>query len=187
MIFDQTKIRAASTIAALSVMSILAAQPISARTRVQKPDYQVLGQAALPGGKTTDLFLRQSQDGRTFLYVASVNQTMAVFDVTNNAEPHQVNRLVLSATSNAFTFKPIGERLAIASAAADPAHDFTVLDLNNAPSVQIAKTLKNVDAYTINGTTNTAYVAQDGRLTVMRFGHPVTRDAEIWEQFFQTR
>jgi hypothetical protein len=187
MIFDRTKIRAASTIAALSLMSVLTTQPASARTRVQKPDYQVLGQAALPAGKTTDLFLRQSQDGRTFLYVASANQTMAVFDVTDDAEPHQVNRLALSGTSNAFTVKPIGERLAVASAAADPAQNFTVLDLNNAPSVQIAKTLKNVDVYIINGTSDTAYVAQGGRLIVMRFGHPVTHDAEIWEQFFRSR
>jgi hypothetical protein len=58
--------------------------------------------------------------------------------------------------------------------------------LNDAPSVQIAKTLKNVDAYIINDTSDTAYVAQGGRLIVMRFGHPVTHDTEIWEQFFRS-
>jgi hypothetical protein len=184
---NRTNMRAAYISAAISLFGLLVAQPAMARNHAPKHDYQVLGQVALSNGKTTDLFLRKNQEGRTFLYVASANETMAIFDVTNNREPHQVNRLALSGNSNTFTLKPVSDRLAVATTANDPAREFTVLDLGNAPSVEIAKRLQNVDAYAINSATNTVYIAQDGQLLIMRFDHPVTRDAEIWEQFFEAR
>jgi hypothetical protein len=112
---------------------------------------------------------------------------MAIFDVTDSSEPRQVNRLALSGKPASFTVRPVSNRLAVVSAANDPACELTLLDLGNEPAVEIAETLKNVDAYTINGATNTVYIAQDGRLLVMRFARPVTRDAEIWEQFFESR
>jgi hypothetical protein len=187
MMFNRTNIRAAYASAALSLFGLLVAQPAMARSHVQKTDYQVLGQVALPNGRTTDLFLRKNQEGKTFLYVASANETMAIFDVTNGSEPRQVNRLALSGKPSLFTVRPVSNLLAVASAANDPARELTLLDLGNEPAVEIAKTLKNVDAYAINGATNTVYVAQDGQLLVMRFTRPVTRDAEIWEQFFESR
>jgi hypothetical protein len=187
MLFNRTNIRAAYASAALSLFSLLVAQPAMARSHAQKPDYQVLGQAALPNGRTTDLFLRKDREGNTFLYVASANETMAIFDVTDSSEPRQVNRLAFSGKPASFTVRPVSNRLAVVSAANDPARELTLLDLGNEPAVEIAETLKNVDAYTINGATNTVYVAQDGRLLVMRFARPVTRDAEIWEQFFESR
>jgi hypothetical protein len=187
MMFNRTNIRAAYASVALSLFGLLVTQPAMARSHVQKPDYQVLGQVALPNGRTTDLFLRKNQEGNTFLYVASANETMAIFDVTNSSVPRQVNRLALSGKPASFTVRPVSNRLAVASAANDPARELTLLDLGNAPAVEIAKTLKNVDAYTINSVTNTVYVAQDGQLLIMRFAGPVTRDAEIWEKFFESR
>ncbi|HEY1949363.1 MAG TPA: hypothetical protein VGG97_20315 [Bryobacteraceae bacterium] len=186
MFFNRTKVQAVYASAAFSLLGLLA-QPAMARNHTPKPDYQVMGQVALNNGKTTDLFLRKNQEGRTFLYVASVNKTLTIFDVTNSREPRQVNRLALSGKSNSFTIRPVSDRLAVATTANDPADEFTLIELDHAPAVEIAKRLKNVDAYTIDGVSNTAYVAQDGQLLVLRFGHPITRDAEIWEQFFETR
>jgi hypothetical protein len=186
MTINRRNIRTASASAALSFLSVLMVQPAMARNHTPRTD-KVLGQAVLPYKKTTDLFLRRNREGRTFLYVASANRTLAIFDVTNGSEPRQVNRLTLATASNSFTLKPVGDRFAVATTVNDPAGEFTVLDLANTPSVEITKKLKNVDAYTIDGATNTAYIAQDGQLLIMRFERPVTRDAEIWEQFFQTR
>ena len=81
----------------------------------------------------------------------------------------------------------MSDHVAIASGAPDASQSLTVLDLANAPSVEIAKTLKNVDAYAIDGETNTLYVAQRGKLSVMQFDHPITREAEIWEQSYEAR
>jgi hypothetical protein len=185
MIFNPTKLPAVYASAAFSLLGLLT-QPAMARNHTQEPDYKVMGQVALNNGKTTDVFLRKNQEGRTFLYVASVNKTLTIFHVTNSREPRQVNRLALSGNSNSFTVRPVRDRLAVATTN-DPADEFTLIDLDHAPAVEIAKRFKNVDAYTIDGIRNTAYVAQDGQLLVLRFGHPITRDAEIWEQFFETR
>lgn len=50
----------------------------------------------------------------------------------------------------------------VASGAPDASQSLTVLNLANAPSVENAKTLKNVDAYAIDAEANTLYVAQRG-------------------------
>jgi len=183
---NRTKPMAVYASAALSLLGFVAL-PAMARDHVRKPDYKVVGQVALQNGKTTDLFLRKNQKGRTFLYVASANQTLAIYDVTDKSEPHLVNRLALSTTRNSFEVRPISDRTAVATTSNDPATEFTVLDLDNAPSVEVAQRFKNVDAYTIDGANNTAYVSQDGQLLVIQFGHPVTRDAEIWEQSYESR
>ncbi len=98
-----------------------------------------------------------------------------------------MNTLALSSDKPAYQFRPVNERVAIASGAPDASQSLTVLDLANAPSVEIAKKLKNVDAYTIDGETNTLYVAQRGKLFVIQFDHPITREAEIWEQSYEAR
>jgi hypothetical protein len=187
MTFNRTKIRVAYTTVALSLLGGLATQPAMARNHPLKPDYKVLSRVALPNAKTTDLFLRTDQQGHTFLYVAFANESIAIFDVTDSREPHLVNRLALASNRSSFTLKPVNDRLAVATTANDRNADFTLLDLGSAPSIEIVKTLKNVDAYTIDNDMNTAYVAQDEHLLVLRFDQPVTRDAAVWEQFFEAR
>jgi hypothetical protein len=110
-------IRTVVSVAAFSLFGVLAVQPATARTSLQTPDYKVLAQAALLFEKTTDLFLRANQQGRTFRYVASANQTITVFDVTNNREPRQVNRPSLASNSNALSVKSVGNHLAVVAAA----------------------------------------------------------------------
>lgn len=64
----------------------------------------------------------------------------------------------------------------------DASQNLAVLDLALAPSVEIGNTLQNVDAYAIDAETSTPYVAQRGKLAVMQFDRPITREAEVWEQ-----
>jgi hypothetical protein len=149
--------------------------------------YTVLSQERLDNGKTTDLFLRNSRNGREFLYLASANGTLSIFDVTDPKEPRPLQSLVLVDKPGSFQIRPVNNRVAIASGAVDPAENLTVLDLSNAPSTEIAKQLKTVDAYTIDGAGQIVYVAQRGTLVVLQFDHPITREAEIWEQSFETR
>ncbi len=67
------------------------------------------------------------------------------------------------------------------------AEELTVVDLGDGPSARVARQFKNAEAYTLDGANNTAYVATAGKLVVMRFDHPITHDAEIWEQSFEAR
>jgi hypothetical protein len=161
--------------------------PAEARNHLKESDYKIVGRAALNGGKTTDLFLRRDQEGRTFLYVASANRTLAIFDVTRSDEPHQVNRLVFTAKPASFQVRPVSADMALAATSNDPAGELTLLDLGNGHAVAVAKRFKNLDAYTIDGANDTAYVAQNGQLLVIHFNHPITRDAEIWEQSYEAR
>jgi hypothetical protein len=133
------------------------------------------------------MFLRQDQRGHEFLYVASDTGILSIFDVSDPAEPRKVNNLKLTASENTFTVIPVTNRTALATRVADSAEELTVVDLGNGPSAKVARQFKNVDAYTLDGVNNTAYVAADGKLVVMRFDHAVTHDAEIWEKFYEER
>jgi len=166
---------------------VLAAAPAAAKGHHDSKANRVLCEETLANGKTVDLFLRRSNEGRRFLYVASSNGMLSIYDVSQPAEPREMNTLALSSDKPAYQFRPVNERVAIASGAPDASQSLTVLDLANAPSVEIAKRLKNVDAYTIDGETNTLYVAQRGKLFVIQFDHPTTREAEIWEQSYEAR
>jgi hypothetical protein len=172
-----------------AVLAILAftAAPAVANEHHASKTYRNVCEETLPNGKTTDLFLRRSNKGSRYLYVASANRRLSVYDVSRPAEPLLLNTLVLSSNKTAFQIRPVSEHAAVASGVPDASQSLTVLDLDNAPSIGIAKTLRNVEAYAIDGETNTVYAARNGRLFVIQFDHPITRDAEIWEQSYEAR
>jgi hypothetical protein len=174
-------------VAAVFAVSAFTAAPAAANEHHHSKTYRTVSEETLPNGKTTDLFLRRSNKGSRYLYVASANGTLAIYDISQPAEPRELHTLELSSDKSAFQIRPVSGHAALASGAPDPGQRLTVLDLDNAPSVGIAKTLKNVDAYTIDGETNTLYVAQRGKLSVIQFDDPITRDAEIWEQSYEAR
>lgn len=62
-----------------------------------------------------------------------------------------------------------------------------MVDLGNGPSASVARQFKNAEAYTLDGVSNTAYIAEGGKLVMMRFDQPITHDAEIWEQSYEAR
>lgn len=165
----------------------LAAAPAAAKPHHYSKRDRVLCEETLANGKTTDLFLRRTNEGRRFLYIASSNGMLSIYNVSQPAEPRRMSTLALGSDKPAFQIRRMTEQVAAASAAADASQSLTVLDLANEPSIEIAKTLKNVDAYTIDAGTNTLYVAQRGKLSVIQFDHPITREAEIWEQSYEAR
>ncbi len=168
-------------------MMTLAAAPGSAKAHHNARANYTLCERTLTNGETTDLFLRRGNQGSLFLYLASVNGTLSIYDVSNPAELRELSTLALSSSNPAFQIRPVNDNVVVASGAPDARQSLTVLNLADAPSVEIARTLKNVDAYTIDGETNTLYVAQHGKLFVMQFDHPITRAAEIWEQSYESR
>jgi hypothetical protein len=174
------------SITALTTM-ILGGQIVSAKTHRSTEGYKVLSETNLGVAKTTSMFLRQDQRGHAFLYVASDTGILSIFDVSDPAEPRKVNDLRLTGSDNTFTIRPVSDRIALATRAADSAENLSVVDLGNGPSAKVARQFKNADAYTLDGVNNTAYVAADGKLVVMRFDHAVTHDAEVWEKFYEER
>ncbi len=165
----------------------LATAPAAAKAHLHVKANRTLCERTLANGKTTDLFLRRSNKGGLFLYIASANGTLSIYDISHSSEPRELNTLALSSDKPAFQIRPVNDYIVVASGAPDASQSLTVLNLANVPSVAIAKTLKNVDAYAIDGETNTLYVAQRGKLSVMQFDHPITREAEIWEQSYEAR
>ena len=161
--------------------------PITAKENHRHAAYRVLSEETLNNGKTTDLFLRTDAKNHQYLYVASADNTLAVYDVTDPKELRKTQSLNLSGANSEFTIRPVSDRMAIATEAPNTGSNLTVLNFSNLPSTEIEKQLKNVDAYAIDGDTNTLYIAQQGKLVVMRFGHPITREAEIWEESYNSR
>lgn len=165
----------------------LAAVPAAAKAHHNVKTNRTLCERTLTNGKTTDLFLRRGNHGGLFLYIASANGTLSIYDVSDSAEPRELNTLALSLDKPAFQIQSVSDHVVVASGAPDASRSLTVLSLANAPSVEIQRTIKNVDAYTIDAETNTLYVAQRGKLSVMQFDHPITREVEIWEQNYEAR
>jgi hypothetical protein len=159
-----------------------------AKERHNTAGYRVITEETLGNGQTTDLFLLKDQRGKKFLYLASANGTLSIFDVSYPNEVRQVSSWVLaSGGSGGFHVRPINDQFVVATRARNTEDSLAVLDPSNAPSKQIAEQLKNVDAYAIDGDNQVLYVAQRGKLIVMRFDGPITRQAEIWEESYEAR
>jgi hypothetical protein len=62
-----------------------------------------------------------------------------------------------------------------------------VIDLSDAASAEIGRQFKDVDAYAIDDNKQILYVAQPGEVTVIRFDHPISRDAELFEESYEAR
>lgn len=140
----------------------LAAASAAGKAHHEVKANRVLCERTLANGKTTDLFLRRDNQGSRFLYIASANETLTIYNVSRPAEPRELSTLVLSSGKPTFRVRSVDNRYAIASGALDASPSLTVLDLTAAPSVEIEKTLRNVDAYAIDAETNTLYIAQCG-------------------------
>lgn len=173
-------------VAVLVGLTLPAASADAKEHQSSKPD-RIVFQETLVNAKTTDLFLRKTSEGVLYLYIASADGMLSIYDVSQPTEPRRVNTLALSGDKPALQIRLVGDHVAVATGAPDASQSLTVLDLANAPSIEIASRLKNVDAYTIDSQTNTLYVAQRGQLLVMQFDHPITREAEIWEQSYESR
>lgn len=180
--------RGGAVLATATLLSFgLFTTPAAAKEHRRPADYRVLSQESIGSSKTADLFLRKDANNRQYLYVASADNTLSVFDVTDPKELRKIQSLALSGATSTFRVRPITNHAAIATDAPDTGANLTVLNFSNLPSTDVATQLKNVDAYAIDGNTNTLYVAQQGKLVVMRFGHPITREAEIWEESYNSR
>jgi hypothetical protein len=171
---------------ALTAM-FLGGQIVFAETHGPAEGYRVLAETNLGVAKTTSMFLRQDHRGHEFLYVASDAGILSILDVSNPAEPRKVGDLRLTGAGGNFKVRPVSNRIALATRAADSAEELTVVDLKNGPSARVARQFKNAQAYTLDSASNTAYVAAGGELVVIRFDHPITHDAEIWEQSYEAR
>lgn len=180
--------REGAVLATATLLSFgLLTTPAAAKEHHRPAEYRVLSQESLSSSMTTDLFLRKDAKNHQYLYVASADNTLSVFDVTDPKELRKVQSLALSGASSMLRIRPVSNYMAIATDAPDTGSNLTVLNFSNLPSTEIASQLKNVDAYAIDGDMNTLYVAQQGKLVVMRFGHPITREAEIWEESYNSR
>jgi hypothetical protein len=70
---------------------------------------------------------------------------------------------------------------------AAPERDLALVDTNTPATPEIASEFKNADCYTIDPSDETLYVVPNSELSILRFDRPLTRDAEIFEQFYGAR
>jgi hypothetical protein len=179
---------AASTFTTFAVLGAgLAVQPMLAKGHTKKLGYTLVGQTALPNAKATDLFLRRDDRGHKYLYVVYATDTLAVLNVTNGAEVTEVNRLALATNTQTPHVEPVSARFVVLTNAAAPERDLAVVDTSTPATPEIAKEFKNADCYTIDSSDETLYVVRDGELSIMRFDHPISRDAELFEQMLEAR
>jgi hypothetical protein len=177
-----------ATSAAVLALTGVCANSAAAKDHHDNQGFEVITVKALDTAKTTDLFLLKGQGRKQFLYLESADGKLTIFDATHPSQLRKLSSWTLSGEGDTqnFRIQPLNHRFAVASDS-KTGDNLTVLDLSNTPSEAIAKHLKNVDAYAIDGANQVLYVARAGELTVMRFDHPITRDAEIWEQSFEAR
>ena len=165
----------------------VAVQPALAKGHAKDTGYKIVGETALQNAEVTDLVLRWDNRGHKYLYVVYANNTLAVLNVTNSAEITERHLLTFAPNTQAPHVEPVNARFVVFSNTAAPERNLAVVDTNTPATPEIARELKNADCYTIDPTDQTLYVAQRGELSVMRFDHPISRDAELFEQSYENR
>ena len=108
-----------------------------------------------------------------------------MLDVTHSEEPKELDELHLTEGPSQVHLRPLGPDAVLATAACDPSQQLAVLSDTASPA--IAKQFTHVDAYTIDGGRSLVYIAEKGKLSILRFDRPLTREAEIWEQSYESR
>ena len=171
--------------AAVLLVETLGSPLASAKERPKRSDIRVVSQIALPGSTTTDLFLRMNAVGQTFLYVVHSDHSISVLDVTNSEAPKELDELHLTEGPSQVHLRPLGPDAVLATAACDPSQRLAVL--NDTASPAITKQFTHVDSYTIDGGRSLVYIAEKGKLSILRFDRLLTREAEIWEQSYESR
>jgi hypothetical protein len=155
----------------------------SAKGRPNHSDVHVVGQIGLPGSPTTALFLRMNAVGQTLLYVVQGDHSISVLDVTKPEEPKEVDELRLNEGSPQVHLRAVGPD-AVLTTASDPAQPATG---NGTACPEIAKQFSHADVYTIDGGRSLVYIAEKGKLSILKFDRPLTREAEIWEESYESR
>jgi DNA-binding beta-propeller fold protein YncE len=186
MKFNSFTSKLLTSVAALALTSVCANPAFGKEHHVSK-GFKVIAVRTLDNTKVADLLLVNGQGGKQFLYLASADGKLSIFDASHPSQLRELSswRLTSSDTQN-FRIEPINDRFVVASGARTDDR-VAVLDLSNAVSKEIAQQFKDVDAYAVDDDKQVLYVAQPGQLTVVRFDHPISRDAERFEESYEAR
>ena len=175
-----------TSVTALALTSVCANAAV-AKDHHKDKGFRVIAVRTLDNAKVADLLLLNGQGGKQFLYLASADGKLSMFDASRASELSEVSSWMLAnGGSGAFRLQPINDRFVVASDARTNDH-VAVLDLSDAASETIAREFKNADAYAADDNKQVLYVAQPGKLTVVRFDHPISRDAERFEESYEAR
>ena len=186
MKFNSFTSKLLTSVAALTLTSVWANAAV-AKDHHNDKGFKVIAVRTLDNTKVADLLLLNGQGGKQFLYLASADGKLSIFDASHPGHLRELSswRLTSSDTQN-FRIESINDRFVIASDARTDDH-VAVLDLSNAASKEVARQFKDVDAYAVDDNKQVLYVAQSGQLTVVRFDHPISRDAELFEESYEAR
>jgi hypothetical protein len=200
MKFNSFTSKLLTSVTALALTSVCA-NPAFGKDRHVSKGLKVIAVRTLDNTNATDLYLFNRQNGKQFLYLASADGKLSIFDVTHPSRLSELSSWTLAnGGSGSFRLQPINERLAVASGSKTN-DKLAVLDLFNAvlssafpphtlseaASAEIARQFKDVNAYAVDDNKQVLYVAQPGQLTVVRFDHPISRDAELFEESYEAR
>ena len=186
MKFNSFTSKLLTSVAALALTSVWANAAV-AKDHHNDKGFKVIAVRTLDNTEVADLLLLNGQGGKQFLYLASADGTLSIFDTSHPGHLRELSswRLTSSDTQN-FRIESINDRFVIASDARTDDH-VAVLDLSNTASKEIARQFKDVDAYAVDDNKQVLYVAQPGQLTVVRFDHPISRAAELFEESYEAR
>jgi hypothetical protein len=144
--------------------------------------WKVLAEKDLGDG-TKDMFLRRDDRGHTYLYVTSANNKIFVLDVTEVKRM----RLITQSSVNESGSRLQGVREGVATTAAIRSNSVSTPEGSNVLPTSLAATIKHVNAYVIDDNSDTAYVAEAGKILAVRFNRPITREAQLWEESYDAR
>jgi LVIVD repeat len=181
--FTSTLLTSVAAVALTSVCAI----PAFAKDHHVSKGFKVIAVRTLDNGKPTDLLLLDGKGGKQFLYLASDDGKLSIFDVTHPSNVLEQSTWTLANDgSEAFRIQPISDSFAVASDSKTN-DKLAVLDTSDPASAEIARQFKGVDAYAVDNNKQVLYVAQQGQLTVVRFDRPISRDAELFEESYEAR
>jgi hypothetical protein len=178
--------KAMTPLAAILGLSAIT-QPAVAKDRPNKDGYTVLNTTTVESAKADDLFIRKDGQGHTYLYVIYANNTLAVFDVTDARKVKETKHLTLTEEEHVNHARPLNVRQVLVGNAAAAEHELALIDTADPPLPRVVQQFRDADCYTVNAMTQTVYVVQRGKLKVIQFDGPVTRDAEHFEQAYEAR
>ena len=141
------------------------------------------------------------QNGKRFLYLVSADEKLSMFDVTHPGALRELSSCMLASSEAQFyRVRLISNQSGLpAESEADDRVAMVALSeaalkeiaprvtLSDAASEEIGRHFKGVDAYAVDENKRVLYVAQRGELTVIRFNHPISRDAELFEESYENR
>ncbi len=178
----------------LTVVTALA-MSLSAKTHDNSSEacVQVVGHLSLDGVQATQLFVRQSDRGRRYLYALPVQgHSVVIVNISDPVHPLIEGRVNYQDESRTGDVTPVGRNAAIVEIADRPAvergeaqslRNIGVMDLSDPAHPKLACRFANVSGYLADESKSLIYIVNAEGLWIVRHHEPPDISVEAWEKF----